>query len=107
MDGWADRVVIERKIVIDGPNEHLPGMQANSNDDACIARRAHALLHLEGRVYRTHGIVLVRDRRTEQGHDAVALYSIDRTLIAVNGIDHRIQRRAQPQLGIFRIEILD
>ena len=107
MDGWADRVVIERKIVMDSANQHLAGVQANPNGDICIACRANALLHLERRVGGTHGIVLVRNRRTEQRHDAVALYPIDRTLIAVDGIDHRIQRRAQPQLSVFRIEILD
>ena len=107
MDGWADRVVIDRKIVMDRPNQHLAGVQANPDGDVGIACRANTLLHVERRVGGAHGIVLVRKRRTEQRHDAVALHPVDRTLIAMDGIDHRIQRRPQPQLGVFRIEILD
>jgi hypothetical protein len=107
MDGGTDRVVIDRKIVIDSANQHLTRVQANSDGDVCVACRANTLLHLERRVSGTHGIVLVRQRRPEQGHDAVALHPVDRTLIAMDGVDHRIQRRAQPQIGIFRVEILD
>ncbi len=91
--GWADGVVIDRKIIMDGSDEHFPCVQANANGDVCIACCTNALLHLEGRVRGTHRIVLVRKRRTEQGHDAVTLHPVDRSLIAVDGIDHRIQRR--------------
>ncbi len=96
MDGGTDRVVIDRKIVVDSANQHLTRVQANSDEDVCVACRANTLLHLERRVSGTHRIVLVRQRRAEQGHDAVTLHPVDRTLIAMDGIDR-----------IFRVEILD
>ena len=92
---------------MDGANEHLAGVQANPDGDVGVACRANILLHVQRRVGGAHRIVLVRKRRTEQGHDAVALHPVDGTLVAMDGIDHRIERRTQPQLGFFRVEILD
>ncbi len=107
MNGWPDRVVINRKVVVDGANQHLACVQANPDGDVVVACRANALLHIKRGVSGAHGIVLVRKRRTEQGHDAVTLHPVDRAFIAMHGIDHRIERRTQPQVGIFRVEILD
>ena len=80
-----------------------PTLMAMSASHAARTR----LLHLQRGVGGANRIVLVRKRRAEQGHDAVALHPVDRTLVAMDGIDHRIQRRAQPQVGVFRVEILD
>ena len=107
MHGRTDGIVVDRKIVMDRANEHIAGVQANSNGNIGSADRANIVLYVQGRVGGAHRVVLVRDRRTEQGHDAVALHSVDGTFVAADRIDHRIERRTQPQLRFFRVEILD
>jgi hypothetical protein len=77
-------------------------VQASSNFDLRVACRANVLLHIKCRIGRAHGIVLIRQRRAKQGHDAVTLHPVDRTLIAVDSIDHRVQRRTQPQFRLKR-----
>ena len=107
MHGRADRIVVDRKIIMDGANEHLAGVQADPNGNVSFACRTNILLYVQRCVGCTHRVILVRKRRTEQSHDAVALHPVDCALVTVDGIYHRVERRTQPQLRFFRVEILD
>ena len=107
MHGWTDGIVVDRKIVMDGANEHITGVQADPNGDVRSTSRANILLYVQGCVGGAHRVVLVRNRRTEQGHDPVALHPVDGALVAADGVDHRVERRTQPQFRFFRVEVLD
>ena len=98
-----DRVVIDRKIVVNCADNYIAGVQADANGDVGFSCRAHRALHLERRVDRAHRVILVGERRSEQRHDPVALHFIDRALVAMDGIDHHFQRRPQTPLGLLGI----
>src|SRR5262245_16134898 len=48
-------------------------------------------LHAEGGIAGAHRVVLVRQRRTEQRHDAVAHDLVDGALVAVDGLHHLLE----------------
>jgi hypothetical protein len=47
------------------------------------------------------------DRRTEEGHDAIAQHLVHRALKAVHGLHHAAQGRVQELLGGLRVDISD
>jgi len=51
-------------------------------------------------------VVLVGYRRTEQRKDAVASGLHDITAIAVDGIDHQVERGIDDRTRLFRVEVL-
>src|SRR5229473_7045331 len=53
----------------------------------------HLLLHPQSRIERALGMVLVRDRGTEQGEDAVAGRLHDVTVVAMDRLHHQLERR--------------
>ena len=86
-----DRRVVHPQIAPDGPDHHLAGVQADPDleDDTVappdlLGMPAHGRLHVERGVARPHGVVLVGDRRAEEGHDPVAHHLVDRALVAVD-----------------------
>jgi hypothetical protein len=52
-------------------------------------------------------VVFARDRRAEQGQDAVAGGLHDITFIVVDSVDHELERRIDDGAGVLRIEVLD
>ena len=56
---------------------------------------AHPLLHAEGRVGRAHRVVLVGERRAEEGHDPVSHDLVDGALVVVNGLHHALEHRVE------------
>ena len=51
-------------------------------------------------------VILVRDRRSEQRHDAVAGVLIHRALEAVNAVGEYLEEAVQDLVPLFRIELL-
>jgi hypothetical protein len=51
----------------------------------------HGVLHPEGGIAGTHRMILVRDGRAEERHDAVAHHLVDRALVAVDRFHHAIE----------------
>jgi hypothetical protein len=51
-------------------------------------------------------MVLMCERRTKQGEDAVAGRLHDVTVVAMGGVDHQPQRRIDDRAGLFRVEVL-
>ena len=62
------------------------------------------LLHAQARVERALRMVLVRDRCTEDGEDAVAGRLHDVTVVAMRRVDHQIDRGIDNRACFFRIE---
>ena len=50
-------------------------------------------------------MILVRERRPEQGHDAVAHHLIDSSLVAMHRFHHSLKHRIEDLAGFFRIAI--
>jgi hypothetical protein len=50
-------------------------------------------------------MLLVRDRRAEECHDAVAHHLVDRAFIVVHGLDHPLQHRIEQAPRVLRIAI--
>ena len=93
--GLADGRVVHAEVGPDRPNDHLAGIQAHAyaDRDAVLSPDAlgvplHRLLHAERGVAGADGVVLVRQRRAEEGHDAIAHHLVHRPLVAVDGRHH-------------------
>ena len=52
-------------------------------------------------------MVFVRQRCTEQRHDAVAHHLVDRALVAVHGVHHGVQGRVQEGWAALGVEVAD
>jgi hypothetical protein len=90
--------VVHPQVVGDGPDHDLPGVEADPDlhRDAVPAQRllgiaADAILHRQGGVAGADGVVLVGQRRPEQGHDAVAHHLVDGTFVLVDGRHHTVE----------------
>ena len=67
----------------------------------------HRPLDRQRRVAGAHGMVLMRDRRAEQRHDAVAHDLVDRALVAMHGIHHDADRAVEDAARFFRVGAFD
>ena len=110
----TDRVVVHAEVVADRAHQDLARMQADPDADldavGAALRRGlglHGALDRERRVAGAHGMVLVRDRRAEQRHDAVAQDPVDRAFVAMHGVHHDAERRIQDAPRVLRIDVLD
>ena len=85
-----------------------PGADLDAVGAAQLGRLdAHGALDRQRRVAGAHGVVLMRDRRAEQRHDAIAQDPVDRALVAVHAVHHHAERRIQDPPGVLRIGVLD
>ena len=98
----ADRGVLHAEVLADRPDHHLAGVEAHPDREAEPLRAAQLrrvggelVLEVERRVAGAPGVVLVGDRRPEQGHDPVAGELVDRALEAVDAL-RRGSRRSGP-----------
>ena len=66
---------------------------------------AHPLLHAQGGIARAHGVLLMRDRRPEERHDAVAHHLVHRALVVVRGLDHPLEHRVEQASRVLGISI--
>jgi hypothetical protein len=98
MPNWG---VFRMSVVsLDRPHHHL----ARVDPDPCLYGKvprltqlyrvaAQLLLHPKRRVKRALRMILVRDRRAEQGEDAISGGLYDIAVVAMGGVDHERQRR--------------
>jgi hypothetical protein len=98
MGGLADRGVVHVQVAADGPHHDLAGVQADPDLDADPVRAPglvgiapHRLLHAEGGVAGSHGMVLVSQRRAEERHDSVAHDLVDGALVAMHRLHHVLE----------------
>ncbi len=88
-----------------------PVLSSHPNFDRRISRRAqarriarHLLLHAQRRVQTALSMIFVRDGRAEQREDSVAGGLHDVTVVAMDGVDHQLERRIDDCARLFGIE---
>jgi hypothetical protein len=93
-----DRAVVHAEVAPDGADDDLAGVQPDPDVHREPMRAADLLgvapdraLHVEGRVARAHGVILVGQRRAEEGHDPVAHHLVHGALVAVDGFHHVLE----------------
>src|SRR6516225_11595371 len=93
------------QIVADGTDDDLPRIEPdsdrhrypmNSLNLVCISR--DGLLHSERRITSAHRMILVGDRRAEEGHNPVAHNPVNGTFVAVDRLDHPFEHRIEDLL---------
>ena len=90
----------------------FPGIKSHADLDLNAMRATDlfaivtdALLHRQGRVAGADRMVLMRDRRAEQSHDAIAHHLIDGPLIAVDRRHHPFQHGVEEQAGLLGVAV--
>jgi L-fucose mutarotase len=107
-----DRRVVHPEIAAHRADDDLSRVQADANVGAHglgpperLRVAGHGLMHLECRVAGAHGVILVRERRPEQGHDPVAHHLVDRALVAVDRLHHPLEHRIEEFSRLLRIPV--
>jgi hypothetical protein len=63
------------------------------------------LLHAEGGVAGTDGVILARDRSAKERHDPVAHHLVDGALVAVDGLHHVLEDRVEQFARFLRVAV--
>jgi hypothetical protein len=108
--GLPDGRVVHVQVAADGAHHDGAGVQPHADHEHgrvsapdLLGVLLHALLHPERRIARPHGVVLVRDGRTEEGHDAVAHDLVDGALVAMHGLHHQLEDGIEDALRLLGI----
>ena len=113
----ADRVslrrVVHAQIVADLADHHLARVEAHATRErrrragrAPRRRSAQLVAQMQRRVAGALRVVLVRDRRAEQRHDAVAGELVDRALEAMHAVGEDREEAIEDLVPLFGIELL-
>ena len=110
--GLSHRRVVHAQVGADGADDDFAGVQADADPNGNTLRPPQLvgvlfdrLLHPEARIARPHRVILVRQWRAEQGHDAVAHHLIDRALVVVDGVHHVREDRVQDLARLLGIAV--
>ena len=110
--GLANGGVVHVEIVANGPHHHLPRVQADADLHLQPMPAAHlravaadGLLHGQRGIAGPYGMVFMRNRRPEQGHNAIAHDLVDRAFIAVHGRHHALQHRVEELARLLRVAV--
>jgi len=102
MRGLAHRRVVHVEVAPDGPHHDLARVHADPDLDIdpmpgsyVLGVAGDAVLHPQGGIAGPRRVVLVRQRRAEEGHDPIAHHLIDRPLVAVDGLHHPFEHRIE------------
>src|SRR4030095_12251971 len=112
MGGLPDRRVVHVEVAADGPHHHLARVEPDANLDGNALGAAnlvgivpHRLLHAQGGVAGTHGVILVGEGRAEEGHDAVAHDLVHRAFVVVDGVHHVLEHGIEELARLLGIAI--
>ena len=110
--GLTYRRVVHAQIGADGADHHLARVEPDTNLDEDAVRAEDPvgvpldrLLHPERRVAGPHRVILVRERRAEQRHDAVAHHLVDGALVAMDGLHHPFEHRVEELARLLGIAV--
>ena len=104
--------VVHIQIVADGTDDDLPRIEPDSDRHrypmsslnlVCILR--DGLLHPQRRITSAHGMILVGDRRAEEGHNPIAHNPVHGALIAVDRRDHAFEHRVEELMRVLRVAV--
>jgi hypothetical protein len=108
----AYRRVVHSEITADRADDDLPRVEADPDLQLHPVRAPRVvrvalerLLHPERRVTGAHGMVLVRQRRTEECHDPIAHDLVNRPLVAVHRLHHVFEHGVEELSRLLRIAI--
>jgi hypothetical protein len=108
----ALRGVIHAQVVADLAHDDLTRVESNPNGEADsllaleLARvGAKLLTEPERRVARPLRVILVRNRRAKEGHDAVAEILVDRPLEAVHALRQDFEEAIENAVPFFGVEL--
>ena len=87
-------------------NDDLAGVDANANGRR-VFDLSDVLDHGKRRATCPDRVILLRDRRAEQRHDAVALQLVHRSFKPGDGFAHRRRDDPEPMVGFLRVEMID
>src|SRR5262245_51754059 len=97
MRGLAHGGVVHVQVVADDPHHNFSRVEPHPRLHLQAVGAAHLLgiaahggLHGQGGVTGAHGVVFVRYRGTEEGHDAVPEHLIHGAFVAVHGVHHDV-----------------
>ena len=109
----ALRRVVHAEVVADLADHHLARVEAHADGEADAARgpqlvrvASDLVTEMERRPARALGVVLVRDRRPEERHDAVAGVLVHRALEAVHALGQQLEEAVHDPVPLFGIELL-
>jgi hypothetical protein len=102
MGRLTHRGVVHAEIAANGADHDLTRVQANADRERDPGRAAHLpgmplhrLLHPEGSVAGPNGVILVGQRRPEEGHDAVTHHLVHGALVMVDRLHHVMEDRVE------------
>jgi hypothetical protein len=114
VSGLADGSVVHVQIAADGADHDLARVEpdTNLNRDAVgttglFGPPANGGLHVESRVARPDGMILMRERCAEERHDPVAHDLVHGALVAVNRFHHPLGDRIQKLSGLLGVAVCE
>jgi hypothetical protein len=100
------------KVRADGPNDDFTGVQPNSNLNTYTACSPYALgvppkrlLHPQSGIASEDAVILVSNRRSEQGHDAVAHYLVHCAFVTMYSLDHVLEYGIENSARLLRVAV--
>jgi hypothetical protein len=114
--GEPDRVTLRRvvhaQVGSDLPDDHVAGVETHPNREVesappqLIGVAPQRIAQVQRRVARPLRVVLVRDRRAEERHDAVARVLVDRPLEAVHAVGQDLEKAIEDRVPLLGIDLL-
>jgi hypothetical protein len=111
-DRVPERRVVHAQIVADASEHHFPGVQSHADGETEPVRDAHRIgiapqlaSQRQRSVAGPLGVILVGDRRAEQGHDPITGVLIDRAFDAVDALGENGEKAVENLVPGFRIHL--
>jgi hypothetical protein len=112
MRGLPNRGIVHAQVAADRADDDFSRVEADPDlhpkaprEEHLVGVRFDGLLHPQGCVTGPDGMILVRQRRTEQRHDPVAQHLVDRAFVPVHGLHHPFEHRVEDRSCFLRIPV--
>ena len=112
MSGLADGGVVHSQIAPDAADQDVAGVEpgADLHLDTLAAPQLFrvapdGVLHAQRRVAGAHRMILVRQRRAEERHDAVTHHLIHRALVSMDGVHHPLEDWIEELAGVLGVSL--
>ena len=109
----ADGGVVHPEVAANGAHDDEAGVDPDADAELHTVRAAHVsaqrvetLLDRQGGAERALSVVLVRDGGAEERHHAVAEELVDRSLVAVDGLQDDLEGLIHDRVDVFGIQAL-
>jgi hypothetical protein len=110
--GLPHRGVVHVQVAADGAHDHVARVEADADLDLDADGPARLLgvapdrvVHPQRGIARPHRVILVGERRPEQGHDPVAHDLVDGTLVPVHRLHHPLEHGVEDASRLLGIAV--